>query len=248
MAKSSAGLLIFFFCIAAISGAQTISASPWRSTATLESNWIPRTGEALTFRNSAGRAARTGVLSIDSSGVTFQFNRGETLRWRFTEIETFDLTNPQQFVLRSYENKSWRRPGEKDYAFRTAEPVPPAVAATLAQNVGKPSRNGLSNPATVSFATTPARHPTHLGGSNGTLRFTDSGIDYVTPKQGDSRSWRWSDIRTLASPDPYHLRVDGYRETYSFLLKEPLSRNLFDKLWDYVYAKDLNVSTEGDRL
>lgn len=79
------------------------------------------------------------------------------------------------------------------------------------------------------------------------LRFADTGIEYTTSKTGDSRNWRWSDVRTLANPDPYHLRIDGYRETYDFLLKEPLSRNLFDKLWDYVYAKDLDMSAEGGR-
>lgn len=247
MAKFVAGLLIFFSCVAVSPSAQTSSPVPWRSTATLESSWVARTGQAVTLRSGRSQAARTGTFSIDSGGVTFRFNTGRTLQWPFTEIETFDLTNPQQLVLRSYENKSWYRPGEKDYAFRLAEPVPLAVAASLAQHVGKPSRNGLAGRDAGVFATIPARHPMHFGGSNGLLHFADDGIDYTTEKPGDSRHWRWSDIQTLANPDTYHLRVDGYRETYDFLLKEPLSRSLFDKLWDKAYAKDLNVSAEGGR-
>jgi hypothetical protein len=187
------------------------------------------------------------MLSIDSDGVTFRFDSGKTLQWPFLEIETFDLTNPRQLVLRSYENKRWHWPGERDYTFRLAGAVPPRIAAALAQRVGRPSRNGLSGPDVAAFATIPSRHATRFGGSNGALRFTDRGIEYTTSKSGDSRSWRWSDIRTLANPDPYHLRIDGYRETYDFLLKERLSHKLFDRLWDYVYAKDLNVSAEGGR-
>lgn len=246
MANFSAGLFILFSCAAISPGAQPSSLSIWSSSAALETNWVARAGETLALRSGRSRAARNGILTIDSSGIAFRLNTGKTLRWPFLEIETFDLTNPRQLVLRSYENKSWHRPGEREYAFRLAQPVPPSVAAALAQHVGKPSRNGLNQDA-AAFATIPARHPTHFGGSNGTLRFTDDGIEYTTSKIGDSRSWRWSDIRTLANPDPYHLRIDGYRETYDFLLKEPLSRNVFDKLWDYMYAKDLNVFAEGGR-
>lgn len=247
MAKPSAGLLIFFSCVAVSPGAQPSSPVIWRTPATLETNWVAQTGEALALRSGQSRTARNGSLTIDSSGIAFQTNTGKTFRWPFREVETFDLTNPRQLVLRSYEIKSWHRPGEKHYAFRLAQPVPPWVAASLAQHVGKPSRNGLSSPDVAAFATIPARHSTRFGGSNGMLRFADTGIEYTTSKIDDSRNWRWSDVRTLANPDPYHLRIDGYRETYDFLLKEPLSRNLFDKLWDYVYAKDLDMSAEGGR-
>ena len=248
MANVSCGLLIFYTFIAAISSsAQSGSSVIWRSGATLETNWAIRAGESLTFRSGRGEASRAGTLSIDSDGVTFSFDTGKTLRWAFLEIETFDLTNPRQLILQSYENKGWHRPGEKDYTFRLAEAVLPRVAAVLAQRVGKPSRNGLSSPDVPAFATIPARHTTRFGGSNGMLCFTDRGIEYTTAESGDSRNWRWSDITTLAGPDPYHLRVDGYRETYDFLLKEPLSRKVFDKVWDYVYARDLNVSAERGR-
>jgi hypothetical protein len=115
------------------------------------------------------------------------------------------------------------------------------VAAELAQRVGKPAINGNPDSQAPSFATIPARHRTLTGGTNGILRFRDDGIDYVTGRQG-GRSWRWADIRTLANPDPYHFRVGGYRETFDFELKEPMSRELFDRLWDYVYARDLIVS------
>jgi hypothetical protein len=248
MAKVSRGLLIFYSCIAALSSrAQSDSSVIWHSAATLETNWAIRASESLTFRNGSGQASRAGVFSIGSDDVTFRFDSGKTMRWAFLDIETFDLTNSRRLVLRSYENKSWHRPGERDYTFRLAEAVPPRIAAALAQGVGKPSRNGLSRLDVAAFVTVPARHATRFGGSNGTLRFTDRGIGYTASEAGDSRNWRWSDIRTLADPDPYHLRIDGYRETYDFLLKEPLSRKLFDKVWDYVYAKDLNVSAEGGR-
>jgi hypothetical protein len=83
------------------------------------------------------------------------------------------------------------------------------------------------------------------GGSNGTLRLKDTGIDYVTESGRDSRTWRWADIQTIANPNPYELRVTGYRETVEFDLKKPLARVVFEQMWDRLYAADLNLSTTG---
>jgi hypothetical protein len=113
MAKVSRGLLIFYSCIAALnSGAQSGSSAIWHTAATLETNWAIRAGESLTLRSGRGQATRARTLSIGSDGVAFRFNTGKTLRLPFLEIETFDLTNPRQLVLRTYGNKGWHRPGE----------------------------------------------------------------------------------------------------------------------------------------
>ena len=60
----------------------------------------------------------------------------------------------------------------------------------------------------------------------------EDGIDYVAADGRDGRSWRWSDIQTLANPNPWEFRVTAYREIVEFDLKRPLSRELFDRLWD----------------
>ena len=192
-----------------------------------------------------GLRGRQGTLVLETKGVRFRSTQGPTLYWPFVEIQTFDLLAPRRMVLEGYENRgSRRRSGEQRFRFDLASPVPPAVAAELAHQVGKPVRNGDPDPWAPSFASIAARHPRHSGhsgGSNGTLRFREDGIDYVAQAYGEARSWRWTDIETLANPDPYHLRVAGYRETFDFELKQPLGRDLFDRLWDRVYARDLNV-------
>jgi hypothetical protein len=191
-----------------------------------------------------------GTLALDGHGVRFtpaeEKARASARRWPFVEIQTFDLLTPHRLILTGYENRGWRRPGDRRFRFDLASPVPPEVAAALAQRVAKPARNGDPLPQASTFATLPARHHTSTGGSSGTLRFRDDGIDYVTPAPGESRSWRWADVQTLANPDPYHLRVAGFRETFEFTLKQPLSPQLFDRLWDYVYAHDLHVALSSE--
>ena len=187
----------------------------------------------------------SGTLIIDEGGVTFRSAKGDTRRWPFVEIQTFDLLTPRRLVITGYQNRGWHRHGERKYRFDLNLPMPPDVAADLARHVGKPVRNGNPDPEAQGFGKIPARHRTLGGGTQGLLRFRAEGIDYVTPTGKGGRSWRWSDIQTLANPDPFHLRVDGYRETFAFELKQPLSRELFDRLWDQVYARDLNGLTLG---
>jgi hypothetical protein len=130
------------------------------------------------------------------------------------------------------------------FRFDLDQAVPPQLAAELARKVQRPSQNAVPDPASQGIVI-PAHHRTLTGGTNGTLRFSDGEIDYVTDTPGDSRSWRWADLQTLSDPDPYHLLVFGYRDTYTFDLKEPLPQSLFYRLVDAVDAQ--NAAEPGQR-
>ena len=229
------------------------AAFPFRGTVASQ---VSRQGESVPSLNwqsparlRQGLRKSPGTLIIDAEAIQFRSAQGLSLHWPFVEVQTFDLLTPRRLVIKGYENRGRHRPGEKVFRLELDLPVPPAVAAALAERIGKPVRNGVPDPGAPSLATIPARHPTRTGGSNGVLRFRTEGIDYISAVGRDSRSWRWSDIYTLAHPDAYHLRVGGYRETFGFELKQPMSRELFDRLWDRVFARDLNVlsPTGGSR-
>jgi hypothetical protein len=174
--------------------------------------------------------------------LVFHPTKGSTLNWPFLEVQTFDLLSPRRLVITGYENRNWHEHGERKYSFDLSVAMPPDIAAELARRVAKPVRNADPNPAATSFATILARHRTLAGGTNGTLHFGPDGIDYIATNEQGGRSWRWSDIQTLAKPDPFHLRVNSYRETFTFELKQPMPRELLDRLWDEIYAHDLNGS------
>ena len=201
------------------------------------------TAETLSWQSSArwrhGLKKTSGTLMFNSRGVEFQAPKGRRLRWSFEEIQTFKLS-PRRFTLTGYENRKWHFHGERSFDFDLKSAVPPEVAALLAGRVGKPVKNADPSPNAPAFATLLARHRTRGGGTNGILRFRNTGIDYVTSSGRGARSWRWQDIQTLANPDPYHFRVGGYRETFEFELKQPMTKQLFDRLWNDVYARDLS--------
>ncbi len=185
----------------------------------------------------------SGTLSLDGEGVEFRSTKFNQ-RWPYIEIHTFDLS-PRDLTFTSYQNRPWHEPGERRFHFTLSEPMPPEVAAQLTEHVGKPVRNGAPQPGSVAAAKIPAHHRVWPGGSNGTLRLKDDGIDYVTENGRDSRSWRWADIQTIANPNPYEFRVTAFREIVEFDLKRPLSRTLFERMWDRLYAPGLNLSTTG---
>jgi len=181
-----------------------------------------------------------GSLVLDDTGVEFRspkFNR----RWAYIDIHSFDLS-ARELTLDSYQNRPWHAPGEQRYQFTLSEPMPPEIAAQLTDRVGKPVRNGVPLQRVAALSEISAHRRAWSGGSNGTLRLKDTGIDYVTESGRDSRTWRWADIQTVANPNPYELRVTGYRETVEFDLKQPLARVVFEQMWDRLYAADLNLS------
>ena len=185
-----------------------------------------------------------GSITISTAGVDFNPEKGEPIRWMLEDLRTVELPTSRKLSLVTYQNRRWHIPGDRPFDFDLKNPMPPEIAAELVRLVGKPAINGVPVSDVSSFAIIPARHRTRTGGSNGELRFSDSGIDYLS-KAGDARSWHWADIETLAHPEPYRFRVGGFQETFDFELKQPLANGVFDRLWDHVYAQGLNIRTQS---
>ena len=203
--------------------AEASAALPWQTEARLHRGF--------------GRTT-SGTLSVAYNGIAFA-GAARSMRWSFDEIQSLDIS-ARELVLTSYENRRHHQPGDRRYRFELASALPPQVATAAAALLGKPSRNADPDARSTWFAVIPAKRQTAFGGSNGELHFRDLGIDFVTRQPGQARAWRWADIETIANPDPYHFRIAAYREICEFELKQPMSSELFDRLWDSVYARNLN--------
>jgi hypothetical protein len=182
-----------------------------------------------------------GTLAADDSGVAFQSPKFSQ-RWSWQEIQTLDLRGASELIIQDYENRPFHEPGERKFRFVLERPMPPEIARSLAALVARPVINGDPMKNAPAIAEIPAHRRERIGGSNGTIRFRRGGIDYVAANARDSRSWRWSDIETIASPNEWEFRVTAFREIVEFDLKKPLPRELFDRLWNTLYAADLNVA------
>ncbi len=194
------------------------------------------------------RRALAGTLTIDERGIEFRAPK-LSHQWAFADIKTFTLEGSRSLNITDYENRHWREPGEQSFSFTVSKAIPPELAARLATAVARPVVNGEPIPKLPAFAEISAHRRKRIGGSNGVLRFREEGVDYVAQDGHDGRSWRWSDIQTIANPGPWQFRVTAYREIVEFDLKQPMPRTVFDRLWDKLYARDLNLQpgAEGGR-
>ncbi|HUY82342.1 MAG TPA: hypothetical protein VMU92_11515 [Acidobacteriaceae bacterium] len=179
-----------------------------------------------------------GTLSISPAGIEFKARNGSTLNWAFQDVQTFRIS-PRRLALETYQNRKWHLPGVTRYRFDLDQAVPPRVAAELAREVQRPSQNAVPYTQSQGMIIA-AHHRTLTHGTNGVLRFRGDGIDYVTSTAGDSRSWRWADLETVSNPDPWHLFVFGYRDTYAFDLKQQISRKMLNHISDEIWAHNQN--------
>lgn len=236
-------LFVLFQCLAgSAAGLGQLSPGATSTAPTTVRQW--HTAARLRF---GLKRSRSGTLWIDAAGVSFSSPGNTPLEWSFQEIETLNIA-AHRLVLTSYRNRPHHEPGDRRYRFDFQSELPPQLAQEIAQWLGKPSRDADPDRTAGSFAAIPAKHARYFGGSNGELRFGPAGIDFITAVAGDARAWRWADIQTIANPDPYHFRVAGYLETYEFDLKRPMSSQLFDRLWTYVYGQGLNPPKDEEEV
>src|SRR5439155_5571578 len=89
----------------------------------------------------------------------------------------------------------------------------------------------------------PAYHRHVLSGCNGTIQITPKGIRFLSELEPHSRTWLYSEIKTVGGSDPFSFRVTTLAETYTFDLKQPLPRPAYDIVWQRVYDLQPKYST-----
>ena len=104
----------------------------------------------------------------------------------------------------------------------------------------------LPEPGTEAFSV-PVKHLKRISGSEGTLAFGEDYIAYFTNSEGDSRTWRFSDIDSISSSGPFQLTITtferarshyGDRKGFNFELKQALTETRYNQLWLQIERKN----------
>ena len=157
--------------------------------------------------------------------------------WVYIDIQNLDVASPTRLVLKTFQSRSWKK-FERDKVFDFS-----LVEGKLAPKQQEFFRGKLSRPMVArlvekedrSSTLLPVRHRHHLGGCEGQLSVEEDRLIYSTDHASDNRTWKLGEIETLGAPDPYHLRVTTYNETFTFDLKSPLDPKVYDSLWKKIY-------------
>jgi hypothetical protein len=208
-----------------------------------------------------------GELRITDTGIEY---RGEgkneqrhSHNWRDDEIKRLSISRHELRVT-AYEaarvpiiprkspftdGKAVSTGAEHDYLFRLREgEITPGVVGDLLARFNRPIETsviptGETESGNLLFEV-PVFHRHRAGGRSGELRVYERYVVFNAADSGDSRFWRYSNIRDIGNLGRYQFEiatwegqfgVDG--KSYVFDLKRPLTEAEYESLWKKVYEQ-----------
>lgn len=206
-----------------------------------------------------------GELVVTDTGLGFKGESEDEQRhsrtWRDEEIKRLSISRDKLRVT-VYEaaripiiprnapftdGKAIRNGTEHDYLFRLREgEITPAVVSSLLARFNRPVETSvLPSDETESgrlLFEIPVFHRQRAGGRSGMLRVYEKHVVFSTDADGDSRFWRYADIRDISRLGRYKFEIATYEgqfgvdgKSYIFDLKRPLTEAEYDLLWTKVY-------------
>src|SRR6266496_5524178 len=140
----------------------------------------------------------SGQLTITEAGIHYQSDNGKTaLALFFLDIREADVSDPTRITLTTYDIAKRRLGGHRIESFRLQEGTHGEdLARYLAEHLKRPvvGSYALPNEEAVEI---PAYHRELLGGSHGKLLIGPGGIQFVSKKTKEPRTWLYKDIESI---------------------------------------------------
>lgn len=184
-----------------------------------------------------------GTLVIGDGGIEFRTpDRTKARHWDYEALKQVRILSPTRVTLETYEDRGRLRFGaDRAYAFEVPGSIPESVVAFLLDRLDRPTVTAVMPPlpATPLFRVG-VKNASARKGSDGTLLLYDSGIAYVTEREGQARFWRFRDVYGVLALDRYRLQVLAYEggsgetRSFTFELKNSLPPGMFDAIWQRV--------------
>jgi hypothetical protein len=175
-----------------------------------------------------------GKIQITDQGIVYSADKTKDSRtWKYQDIQSLDRLSSREFTILSYEDNRLLLGRDKQYHFRIIQgEFTEALFDKIRDRINKPATNRAFPDVQNVRYELPVKHLHSLGGCEGTLKFTDDAVYYVTTNKRDARAWRLAvDIQSVWSSDPYQLEIHVYENNrrefsrtrvYHFELKQTL--------------------------
>jgi hypothetical protein len=175
------------------------------------------------------RKGCAGVMTVDENGVRFTGAKKHAWSWKYEDIQQLRLA-PESIYILTYKDSKLRLGKDREYNFTGSIPAEELYAllkdrmdqrlvAAVGQAIGLPTWS------------LPVKHLRPIVGSEGTLEFGADAIVYSTPAKTESRTWRYSDIESIASSGPFQLTITTLEKGFNFQLKQPITEARYNQLW-----------------
>ena len=180
-----------------------------------------------------------GQVRIDATGIQYRSANGKTsIRLPFIDVHEMDIADVSAIRVETFEMLKRKLSGRRSYVFRLRSPRSveenDRLTQFLSERIRRPLLSSQTGSAKPEFEI-PAYHRHTLNGCNGTLQITTEGIRFLSTKEDHSRTWKYSEIQTIGGSDPFSFRVTTLAETFTFDLKDRLSKEAYELVWQRVY-------------
>ena len=189
-----------------------------------------------------------GQLLITASGIDYRSVNGKTsIQLPYVDIREMDLSDSGTIRIQTYDMLKKRLSGRRAYTFHLRR----LRGVRHDEHLVKFLSDRMSRPVLASYTMNaqpefeiPAYHRHVLSGCSGTIRITPEGLQFLSTNEEHSRTWLYSEVMTFGGSDPFSFRITTLAETYTFDLKEPLSRQAYESVWQRVYDLPPRYNTQ----
>ncbi len=187
---------------------------------------------------------RDGELIISASGLDYRAKNAKNSRtWSFTDIKLLEILSPTRLRVWTYKDRKPLLITDESLTFKIVEGVmDQKLSDFLRDRVSRPFVTSFLEEQGMSLAQIPVKHSHRFGGCEGMLKVYPDRLVYESQTGHDSRSWRWTDIRSVGRPDLYRFDIETFESqigassrSYNFILKEQLPDKTYDLIWSRVF-------------
>jgi hypothetical protein len=182
------------------------------------------------------RKGCAGVMTVDENGVRFTGAKKHAWSWKYEDIQQLRLAPGSLYIL-TYKDSKLRLGSDRRYTFTGKIPAD-ELYALLRERMDQRFVAAVGQAIGLPTWSLPVKHLKPIVGSEGTLAFGADAIVYSTPARDDSRTWRYSDIESVASSGPFQLTITTLEKGFNFQLKQPITEARYNQLWLQIEKKN----------
>ena len=199
---------------------------------------------------------RDGELIISDRGVEYRAKREKESRaWTYTDIRLLEILSPTRVRIWTYKDRKLLLGRDQSLTLKIVEgQIDQNVSDFLRERIARPFVTSFAEEDQNALAQIPVKHSHRFGGCEGVLRIHPDRLVYESQTGHDSRSWRWTDIRSVGRSDVYRLDVETFEpqlgassRSFNFILKEQMSDKTYDMIWSRIFRPTplIKVSESG---
>jgi len=180
-----------------------------------------------------------GRLVVSDTEIRYESDyRVDARIWTYDQIKEVRRTDVAELTVFTYEDQALQLGRDKPFDFEFLDgSVSDELVNFITTHLGH--ARPLQPPATPPGGRYElrAKHTHMFGGCEGTLRITDSHIEYVAPESRDTRTWKYSDIKRIQRRSSYRLDIYTYEDqtwqlgrdkVFHFELKDALEPVMYE--------------------